>query len=161
MVEKVQITKQQLQPLKSALRDFSKFLTNASDDFAFEMGILADTPRGIVIQLQADAIDGSEHELLIENLTANSISYSATRNNKYTREWEKVGLRGDHVTVFPLYNKVIQALIGLGIVVDRIDWDVFGACNGTLDDITFAFNPKTKGNSIRLLSKRPFGEDDY
>ena len=77
MVGKVQITKQQLQPLKSALRDLSKFLTNASDDFAFEMGIIADTPRGIVIQLQADAIDGSEHELLIENLTANSISYSA------------------------------------------------------------------------------------
>lgn len=161
MAEKIRITPKQLNPLKLALKNLSKFLNNASDDFAFEMGIIADTPKGVVIQLNADAIDGSEHELQIMNLSANFITYTALKNNKFTRLWEEVGLRGDYTALYPLYAAVIQELVNLGIAVDRIDWDVFGACNGALTKVSMKFNKKTGGHTIRLLTENPWGEGDF
>lgn len=157
MSTNVQLNPNGLKLLKSALHNFSKFVINSSDDFSFEEGIIADTPQGIVIQFKAGDIDGGEQILQISNLSETSITYSAPKSNKYTRDWMAIGLRGDQQALLPHFNQVIQALIATGIPVGRLDWNFTAAYTGKLNHITTTFNKKTKDYSIKLQDPNAWG----
>ena len=154
-MSEVKLNQEGLRYLKSALGKFSQFVIGASDDFSFEEGIIADTPDGVVIQFLA-----GEQTLQIRNLSENSISYvSPKRGNKYTRAWQEVGLRGDQKALLPFFQDVIKGLMQLGILVDRLEWNMSAAYTGKLNLV------KTKkiknGNYVLILrDKDAWGEGE-
>lgn len=159
-MSEVKLNQEGLRYLKNALGKFSQFVIGASDDFSFEEGIIADTPDGVVIQFLAGDIDGGEQTLQIRNLSENSISYvSPKRGNKYTRAWQEVGLRGDQKALLPFFQDVIKGLMRVGILVDRLEWNMSAAYTGKLNLV------KTKkiknGNYVLILrDKDAWGEGE-
>lgn len=159
-MSEVKLNQEGLRYLKNALGRFSQFVIGASDDFSFEEGIIADTPNGVVIQFLAGDIDGGEQVLQIRDLSETSIAYgSPKRGNKYTRAWEEVGLRGDQKALLPFFNDVIKGLLGLGILVDRLEWNISAAYVGKLNLVK---TKKIKGGNYVLIlrDKDAWGEGE-
>ena len=159
-MSEVKLNQEGLRYLKNALGRFSQFVIGASDDFSFEEGIIADTPSGVVIQFLAGDIDGGEQVLQIRDLSETSIIYgSPKRGNKYTRAWEEVGLRGDQKALLPFFNDVIKGLLGLGILVDRLEWNISAAYVGKLNLVK---TKKIKGGNYVLIlrDKDAWGEGE-
>lgn len=159
-MSEVKLNQEGLRYLKNALGRFSQFVIGASDDFSFEEGIIADTPSGVVIQFLAGDIDGGEQVLQIRDLSETSITYgSPKRGNKYTRAWEEVGLQGDQKALLPFFNDVIKGLLGLGILVDRLEWNISAAYVGKLNLVK---TKKIKGGNYVLIlrDKDAWGEGE-
>lgn len=159
-MSEVRLNKEGLRYLKKALGRLSQFLLGATDDFSFEEGIIADTPSGVVIQFLAGDLAGGVQTLQIRNLSENSISYvSPKRANKYTREWEEVGLRGDQKALLPFYQDVIKGLMQVGILVDRLEWNILAAYVGKLNLVK---TKKIKGGNYVLIlrDKDAWGEGE-
>lgn len=159
-MSEVKLNQEGLRYLKNALGRFSQFVIGASDDFSFEEGIIADTPNGVVIQFLAGDIDGGEQVLQLRDLSETSITYgSPKRGNKYTRAWEEVGLRGDQKALLPFFNDVIKGLLGLGILVDRLEWNISAAYVGKLNLVK---TKKIKGGNYVLIlrDKDAWGEGE-
>ena len=159
-MSEVKLNQEGLRYLKNALGRFSQFVIGSSDDFSFEEGIIADTPSGVVIQFLAGDIDGGEQVLQIRDLSETSITYgSPKRGNKYTRAWEEVGLRGDQKALLPFFNDVIKGLLGLGVLVDRLEWNISAAYVGKLNLVK---TKKIKGGNYVLIlrDKDAWGEGE-
>lgn len=159
-MSEVKLNQEGLRYLKNALGRFSQFVIGASDDFSFEEGIIADTPNGVVIQFLAGDIDGGEQVLQIRDLSETGITYgSPKRGNKYTRAWKEVGLRGDQKALLPFFNDVIKGLLGLGILVDRLEWNISAAYVGKLNLVK---TKKIKGGNYVLIlrDKDAWGEGE-
>lgn len=161
MSTKVNLNKKGLSNLKLAVSALSQFIINASDTFSFEEGIIADTQNGVVLQFKAGDWDGGEQILQITNLTPTTIFYGSTGNrlNKYTKEWSEVGLRGDAQALYPYFQRVINSLDGIGILVDRLQWD-FGAAY--FNNMTLVTPKKIKGGNFSLtLNNKNNLEEGY
>lgn len=146
--ENITLNKESLKVLKNALKEFSKYLLNSSDDFSFEEIIIADTPNGIVVQLLGIDIEGKDHNLQIINISPNSITYTAPKGNKYTRLWKEVGLRGDAAVFYPYFQNILNSLGLFDIPIDRITFDTYEAYWGNLNQVLIS---KSKGNGGVLL----------
>lgn len=156
----VSLNKEGLRYLKGALGRFSQFVIGASDDFSFDEGIIADTPSGVVIQFLAADIEGDEHVLQIRDLSENSITYSSPqRGNKFNRAWSEVGLRGDQQALLPYFNDVIKGLMGAGVLIDRLEWNMSAAYLGNLTSVKV--RKLKEGNYLLRLDAKDSEGDDW
>lgn len=131
----INVSLPQLTLLKNALKEFSKYLLNASDDFAFEKGILVEIDGEIVLQFDATDIEGNLHQLQILGLP-NTVKYATVgRRDGVKKDWVSVGLRGDLAAILPHFNAIIQGLNKTGVEVDRLDWDVLVAYKGKFNSL--------------------------
>lgn len=156
-----EISKESMKSLVLALKSFSEYVMDSSEDFSFEKGIVAVTDtHGIVLQFLGIDIDGNEHNLQLLNLGSENFTYASTAKNEYTELWARNGLSGGQEGLIPYFNKLVDVLADFDFDIDRLEWDMIGASNKTLSKYEVSTDSSGNYITVVLSDQYAYGNDE-